>query len=438
MKYLDRRAGNFTTFRKLRHSLLDLKDDYDLERKDFAVLDVLISDYKNYVDSYGTQFCLSLIDRIALGMEEGGLDPEKSCMVGKDLLMSLCPFEDRKVLRDFEERVITAVGKINEIEGVPCRPDVKVTVKAYSEMSYMERLMLLSHHRARGNGNFSIEEMQLCMQEFRKFFQVVRLVNPSEMREIFFDAQGHVQSSKHNCYEVWRRDGRCENCTSARSCTQKRSFVKFEFIEDDMFFIISQPVIVDGKSFVLELVRNVSASMDEGMMERIFGNEEFMEKVARANRTQYRDELTGLRNREYYAEQAAGLSVVAVAVLKLDNLEEIREIYGEETARRSLKAFAEQVSSEAPTNAEVLRYDEDELMLMMDYVSYADFYQLLSDVQGKLRWAAEDVHSGLELNVSISGVYGYGIARELAVNALKTMHVMEDSEENLVVKHEED
>ena len=436
MKYLDRRAGNFTTFRKLRHSLLDLKDDYDLERKDFAVLDVLISDYKNYVDSYGTQFCLSLVDRIALGMEEGGLDPEKSCMVGKDLLMSLCPFEDRKVLRDFEERVITAVGKINEIEGVPCRPDVKVTVKAYSEMSYMERLMLLSHHRARGNGNFSIEEMQLCMQEFRKFFQVVRLVNPSEMREIYFDAQGHVQSSKHNCYEVWRRDGRCENCTSARSCTQKRSFVKFEFIENTVYFVISQSVIVDGKSFVLELVRNVNSSMEETMMERIFNNEEFMEKVARANRTQYRDELTGLRNREYYAEQVAGLSAVAVAIVKLDNLEEIREIYGEETAREAMKAFSDQVSCEVPGNTELLRYDENELLLMIDYISYADFYEMLADMQGKLRWAAENVHKGLELSASISGVYGYGVARELAVNAMKTMHIMEDSAERLVVRNE--
>ena len=437
MKYLDRCAGNFSTFRKVRHSLLDLKDEYDLERQDFAVFDVFVRDYKNYADSYGTEFCLSLMDRIAIQMEAGGLDPENSCMVGKDMLMSLCPFKDRKGLRRLEESVTASLREINEIDHVPCRPDVKVSVKAYSEMSYMDRLLLLSHHRARGSGNFSIEEMQLCMQEFRKFFQVVRLVNPSEMREIFFDAQGHVQSSKHNCYEVWRRDGRCENCTSARSCTQKRSFVKFEFIDNDVFFIISQSVIVDGKSFVLELVRNVSASMDEGMMERIFGNEEFMEKVARANRTQYRDELTGLRNREYYADQVAGLGVVAVAVLKLDNLDEIREIYGEETARRSIKAFSGRVASEIPTNAELLRYDENELMLMMDYVSYADFYQMLSDVQGKLRWAAESVHKGLELSVSISGVYGYGIARELAVNALKTMHVMEDTSDSLVVKNEE-
>ena len=155
--------------------------------------------------------------------------------------------------------------------------------------------------------------------------------------------------------------------------------------------------------------------------------------MARANRTQYRDELTGLRNREYYAEQVAGLSVVAVAILKLDNLEEIREIYGEEKAREAVKAFSEKVSCEVPENAELLRYDENELMLMMDYVSYADFYELLADVQGKLRWAAENVHKGLELTVSISGVYGYGAARELAVNAMKTMHIMEETTESLVV-----
>ena len=176
--------------------------------------------------------------------------------------------------------------------------------------------------------------------------------------------------------------------------------------------------------------------MEETMMERIFNNEEFMEKVARANRTQYRDELTGLRNREYYAEQVAGLSAVAVAIVKLDNLEEIREIYGEETAREAMKAFSDQVSCEVPGNTELLRYDENELLLMIDYISYADFYEMLADMQGKLRWAAENVHKGLELSASISGVYGYGVARELAVNAMKTMHIMEDSAERLVVRNE--
>lgn len=438
MENLDRRAGNFTTFRKLRHVLLDLKDDYDLNRTDFAVFDIFVRDYKNYIDTYGKEFCLHLMDEIALRAEEGGLDPSMCCMVGKDMLMGLCPCpcEDRKRLHRLEESVNAALEQINEIDRIPCRPDCQVTMKIYSEMSYMDRLMLLSHHRARGNDNFSIEEMQLCMQEFRKFFQVVRLVNPSEMREIYFDALGHVQSSNHNCYEVWRRDGRCENCTSARSCTQKRSFVKFEFIENTVYFVISQSVIVDGKSFVLELVRNVNSSMEETMMERIFNNEEFMEKVARANRTQYRDELTGLRNREYYAEQVAGLSAVAVAIVKLDNLEEIREIYGEETAREAMKAFSDQVSCEVPGNTELLRYDENELLLMIDYISYADFYEMLADMQGKLRWAAENVHKGLELSASISGVYGYGVARELAVNAMKTMHIMEDSAERLVVRNE--
>lgn len=436
MEILNERAGNFTSFRRLRHILLDMKDDYDLERRDFAVFDIFVRDYKNYVDAYGDDFCVKLMNEIAYRMEEGGLCPDNSCMVGKDMMMSLYRFENRKEIRDLEDSVRQSLLKINEIGQIPCRPDCQVRAAAYSEMSYMQRLMLLSHHRARIRESFSIEEMQLCMQEFRKFFDVVRLVNPSEMREIYFDAQGHVSSSEHNCYEVWRRDGRCENCISARSCTQKGSFSKFEFIDKDIFFVISYSVIVDGKSFVLELVKKVNSSIEESMLDKFFTNEDFIAKVSRANRSQYRDELTGLRNRRYYTEQMAGLNAVAIAILKLDNRKEIAEIYGEAKAKEAFKAFAERVAAEAPGNSELVRYEDDEILLMMDYISYSEFYELLADIQGKLRWTAEKVHKGLELSTSISGVYGYGVTRELAVNAVRTMHAMEDSEERLVVKNE--
>ena len=436
MEVLNKNAGNFTTFRKLRHILLDMKDTYDLDRQDFAIFDVYVRDYKNYADAYGEEFCGHLMDEIARQMEAGGLDPQYSCMVGRDMLMSLRPFENRREIRDLEEDVKQALLEINEIERIPCRPDCQLRVSAYSEMSYMQRLMLMSHHRARIKESFSIEEMQLCMQEFRKFFDVVRLVNPSEMREIYFDAQGHVKSSEHNCYEVWRKDGRCENCISARSCTRRGSFAKFEFIERDIYFVLSYSVIVDGKSFVLELVKNVNSSIEESMLDKFFTNEDFIARVTRANRSQYRDKLTGLRNRRYYTEQIEGLSAVAIAVLKLDNLKEIEEAYGKETAGEAFKAFALQVEAAVPGNSELVRFEEDEILLMMDYVNYGEFYEMLADLQGKLRWAAENVHRGLELSTSISGVYGYGVTGELTLNAVRTMQVMENSTERLVVKDE--
>lgn len=435
-EYLDRKSDVYTTFRKLRHVLLDKKDEYDLNRQDFAIFDVYVRDYKNYLDAYGEDFCCRLMDEVAGRMTEGGMDPQQSCLVGRDMFTSIRSFTDRKELRDLEENVVQALDQINEIGKVPCRPDCRVTFKAYSEMSYMERLMLLSHHRARIRESFSIEEMQLCMQEFRKFFQVVRLVNPSEMREIYFDAQGRVQSSEHNCFEVWRKDGRCENCISARSCTKKGSFAKFKFIENDIYFVISQAVIVDGKSFVLELVKNVNSSMEESMLDKLFTNEDFIARVTSANKTQYRDKLTGLRNRRYFSDQVSGLSAVAVAILKLDNIEEIREAYGEEAANDAIKAFADRVADEVPSNSELLRFECNELLLIMDYITYGDFYELLADIQGRLRWAAEGVHKGLELSTSISGAYGYGVADDLADSAVKTMQSMEDTQERLVVKND--
>ena len=436
MDNMDRTAVGMTSFRRLRHTLLERKDDYDLKQQDFAVVDIKVSDFKNYMDAYGEVFCQCLMEEAARKALGSGLDPVKTCFVGKNMIMSLVGYENRSELRALEREIRRSLGRIHEISSVPCRPDFVVKARTYSEMSYMERLMLLSHHRARGGDHYSIEEMQLCMQEMRRFFQVVRLVNPSEMREVYFDAQGRVRSSDHHCYKVWRRDGRCENCTSARACTQKGSFVKFEFLENEIYFVVSQPVIVDGKVFVLELVRNVNSSIEESLLEKMFGNEEFAAKLTASRNSIYRDEVTGLHNRKYFAEQIAGLNAIAVALFKLDNRDEICRVHGSGMADRVLATYAATVERETPINSEVIRFEDDKLLLMMDYISYREFFELLASLQGKLRWSAEDVCRGMELNTSISGVYGYGITSELALKARRTMERMENAPNRLVVRED--
>lgn len=444
---MDRETMGLTTFRKLRYSILEYKDEYDLDHRDFAVFDVFIGDYKNYTDAYGAEFCRHLMEKTGERMVAGGLSPHDTAPVGKDMLMSLCGFEERRELRELENNVRESLDRIHEIDRIPCRPDFQIRVKAYSEMSYMERLMLMSHHRAHGKDNFSIEEMQLCMQEFRKFFEVVRLVNPSEMREVYFDAQGRVREEDRNCYEVWRRDGRCEDCISAKACTQDGSFLKLEFVDGEIFFVISQPVMVDGKRFVLELVRSASSAVSSSMLGNLFSSEEFIRKMQQANQSEYRDASTGLRNYRYYEECAAGLNIVAAAILEAEAQSKIRQLCGEEAAERAMQGLVRTVQGHIPGNAELIRFSEDQLLLLMDYVSYEALFDLLAKLQARVREGGEkyllklceeegEKCAGLNLRITISGVYEYGVVSELTRNALSAMKNMRGAQENLIVRDE--
>ena len=76
MENMDRTAAGMTTFRKLRHKLLDYKDEFDLYHQDFAVVDVLIRDYKNYDGAYGTEFCAHLMEETARRILLGGMASE--------------------------------------------------------------------------------------------------------------------------------------------------------------------------------------------------------------------------------------------------------------------------------------------------------------------------------------------------------------------------
>ena len=65
MDNMDRTAVGMTSFRRLRHVLLERKDDYDLKQQDFAVVDIKVSDFKNYMDAYGEVFCQCLMEEAA-------------------------------------------------------------------------------------------------------------------------------------------------------------------------------------------------------------------------------------------------------------------------------------------------------------------------------------------------------------------------------------
>lgn len=86
----------------------------------------------------------------------------------------------------------------------------------------------------------------------------VRLVDPSDNNVVEIDRNGRISKSGQHCYEIWKQEKRCENCTSANCMSFHKDFSKIVFFENEVFHVISRYVTVDGTPLVLEMLTRIT------------------------------------------------------------------------------------------------------------------------------------------------------------------------------------
>lgn len=200
-------------------------------------------------------------------------------------------------------------------------------------------------------------EIALLIRELKVVFDIVRLVDAAMTTQYSVNQTQEMIQEPYQCYAVWNRSRRCENCISAKAFSGKCTITKFEFIDSDIYFVISKYIEVEAIPYILEMVTKVTDQTLFGA----YGRNGFIEAINSYNKKLYLDALTGAYNRQYYNEQLSGLPTVsAVAMLDVDNFKKINDRYGHpagdavlrELVRRSQSSFAIQMplSASAETN----------------------------------------------------------------------------------------
>lgn len=240
--------------------------------------------------------------------------------------------------------------------------------------------------------------------EMSQLFDVVRLVDPiSTTAYTIEDGEFHAQPD--SCFHVWNRTARCENCVSSRCFMERERYSKFEFINNDIYHVVAQPVEVDGKRYVLEVV---TASNDNVLLSA-FGNNEFVDRVTTFNRKMYTDDLTGLSNRRYLDERLNILinrsvldgTPLSVVMLDIDDFKDINDGLGHLAGDKVLSRVAEVLREAlAPTTEDILaRYGGDEFVAALRNVSEAELECRLRSIP------PIDVDGGMRVTFSVGAYY---------------------------------
>ena len=272
-------------------------------------------------------------------------------------------------------------------------------------------------------------EWEIMLKELQKVFSIVRLLNEEELRT------GRIQGSTDmtegcECYALWNKRTRCDNCISRAAFAEKDKKTKLEFIDGDIFQVVSRYIEIEGIPYVVELVNK----LDGDILINEDGRDEMLKKLIRYDRELYMDALTGAYNRRYYEDQLKQTEMVAgVAMIDLDDFKLHNDTYGHNAGDLVLGTVVNVIRNSIRKTDMLVRFGGDEFLLVMPDILEASFQKKLKQIQNEIHLTEVPGYSQLQVSVSIGGVLSTHGTIEDAIHKADQCMYQAKTSKNMVV-----
>lgn len=256
---------------------------------------------------------------------------------------------------------------------------------------------------ARVNENVKITKQQVEEEtkSFEKVFDVVRILDGESLKKMQDDPCIGVKIGMCQCYDFWKKNKPCENCTSVKAYAEKKQKTKLEFLDTDVFLVISRYLEIDDEACVMELVRHLE---DDTLIDTD-GRDKLVGKLKGYQEKLYRDPLTGIYNRRYFEDEIRDMENSAgVAMIDLDDFKLYNDIYGHEMGDQVLRTVAEAIEHCIRKTDKLVRYGGDEFLLILPNMLRGTLRGKLLQIQEAIQNAKIPECPRLKLTASIGGV----------------------------------
>ena len=280
------------------------------------------------------------------------------------------------------------------------------------------------------------QESEVMIRELSKVFDVVRLLDEETLETGNIKDVTDAEGFPCKCYSFWKKGNNCKNCTSREAFRKKNEQLKLEYLDANIYQVISKYVEIDGKPYVMELINqmNADAVMDED------GRNELIKQLSGYNRELYTDALTGIYNRRYYEERIRNSNMSAgVAMIDLDDFKIYNDTFGHDAGDLVLTTVVGIIKDNIRRTDMLIRMGGDEFLLVMPDIGEQAFADKLNQIQEKVHSSKVPGYSQLRISVSIGGVLsGLGNTVEQAIRkADQFMYQAKTCKNMVVTEHDE-
>ncbi|MEK6263318.1 MAG: GGDEF domain-containing protein [Clostridium sp.] len=244
---------------------------------------------------------------------------------------------------------------------------------------------------------------------FKNIYDSIRIVDPIN-KKVVSPGGDNAELTTGNCYGLCGKDEYCNNCVSMRSFIENDTFVKVEFIKGKLMLIISSPVIIEGSTYIVEMIKDISQT--SSIMKNEKSDYNIQELIVDMNDVAIRDELTGIYNRRYINERlivdindsSKYNKPLCVVMADLDFFKDVNDNYGHVVGDWVLKDFAKLISTAIRSSSDwVGRYGGEEFLIVL---GNTDGNEAFSVIEKLRKLVEENVFIYDDIKIKITSSFG--------------------------------
>lgn len=234
-----------------------------------------------------------------------------------------------------------------------------------------------------------------------KVFDVVRFLEGDFFEQMQDDPRIGVKIGMCQCYDFWKKNKPCENCISMKAYAEKKQKTKLEFLDADVFLVISRYLEIDSEACVMELVKH----LENDTLIDTAGRDKLVGKLKGYQDKLYIDPITGVYNRRYFEDEIRNMQNSAgVAMIDLDDFKLYNDIYGHDMGDQVLCIVADAIKNCIRKTDKLIRYGGDEFLLILSDMVRGTLRGKLLQIQEAIENATIPNCPRLKLTASIGGV----------------------------------
>ncbi len=279
------------------------------------------------------------------------------------------------------------------------------------------------------------QEVEQLLERLRQIFPIVRLLKETDVPKDGEDINPGGASQGCQCFAFWRKTEPCVNCISREVLQSKGQKVKIEFLDDEIYQVISKYFEVDDQACVIEMLE----PLDEKTLMDSTGREKMLKRLSGYDDRLYKDALTGVYNRRFYEERVRYMTCRAgVAMIDLDDFKIYNDTYGHNAGDMVLKTIVGVMQNVVRKSDMLIRYGGDEFLLVLPDISEHDFEMKLNRIRQRVEETEIAGFKEIKLSVSIGGIIAEGETIEEAMKRSDHLMYQAKIRKNSVVTQSEE
>ena len=182
----------------------------------------------------------------------------------------------------------------------------------------------------------TMQEVQALIRNLREIYTDVRLLDEATVERIQ-EGKRTDPCGEDLCYACRHKEHISRHCAAKQALRTRTEQCRLEFFDPDIAQVIARYYEVDGKPYVLEMIKRTHGTSVLDMED----SEHFISSIPGYATKLYRDALTGVYNRRYYEETVSSLiGPAGVAVMDLDDFKIYNDTYGHHAGDLVLETVA--------------------------------------------------------------------------------------------------